>query len=77
MGGDRRLHSALHNGTLSSPLGFMFAVDRAAALQRSRRFLQAQYRMCKVGVRVLPPGLDGAPDAARLSHPGFDYNPLV
>ena len=68
----------LHNGTLSSPLGFMFAVDRAAALQRSRRFLQAQYRICKVGVRVLPPGNTlGAPNAARLSPPAFDYNPLV
>ena len=62
----------LHNGTMSSPLGFMFAVDRAAALQRSRRFLQAQYRICKVGVRVLPPGNTlGAPNAARLSPPAF------
>ena len=67
----------LHNGTLSSPLGFMFAVDRAAALQRSRRFLEAQYRMCKVGVRVLPPGWTGAPTASRLAAQGFDYNPLV
>ena len=67
----------LHNGTLSSPLGFMFAVDRASALQRSRRFLEAQYRMCKVGVRVLPPGMHGAARAARLPAPAFDYNPLV
>ena len=55
----------------------MFAVDRAAALQRSRRFLEAQYRLCKVGARVLSPGLLGAPRAARLPAPGFDYNPLV
>ena len=67
----------LHNGTLSSCLGFMFAIDRAAALQRSRRWLEAQYRMCKVGVRVLPPGMKGAPRAARLPAPGFDYAPLV
>lgn len=33
--------------------------------------------MCKVGVRVLPPGMRGAPTAARLPSPGFDYNPLV
>jgi hypothetical protein len=67
----------LHNGTLNSPLGFMFAVDRAAALQRSRRFLEAQYRMCKVGVRTLPAGMTGAGRAAFLPQPGFDYNPLV
>ena len=67
----------LHNGTLSSCLGFMFAVDRAAALQRSRRWLEGQYRMCKVGVRVLSPGMAGAERAARLPSPGFDYNPLV
>ena len=67
----------LHNGTLSSPLGFMFAVDRASALQRSRRFLEAQYRICKVGVRVMPPGTHRAPVPARLPAPGFDYNPLV
>ena len=54
----------LHNGTLSSPLGFMFAVDRAAALQRSRRFLEAQYRMCKVGRAAV--GLRGAQARARL-----------
>ena len=46
--------------------------------QRSKRFLQAQYRMCKVGVRVMPPGREGgAARAARLTNPGFDYNPLV
>jgi hypothetical protein len=67
----------LHNGTLSSPLGFMFAVDRAAALQRSRRFLEAQYRICKVGVRVMAPGVHAAGQAARVPLPGFDYNPLV
>jgi hypothetical protein len=59
----------LHGGALVSPLGFMFAVDRA--------FLEAQYRMCKVGVRALPRGLHGAPAAAALPAPGFDYNPLV
>lgn len=67
----------LHGGTLNSPLGFMFAVDRASALQRSRRFLEAQYRMCKVGVRTLPPGQSGASRASWLPAPAFDYNPLV
>ena len=33
--------------------------------------------MCKVGVRVLPPGWTGAPTASRLAAQGFDYNPLV
>jgi len=67
----------LHNGSLSSPLGFMFNVDRRSVLQRSKTWLLAQHRMCLVGVRALPPGVRGAPRAARLPSPGFDYNPLV
>lgn len=67
----------LHQGMMNSPIGFMFAVDRASALQRSRRFLEAQYRICKVGVRIMPPYLTSAPPVVRLSMPGFDYNPLV
>jgi hypothetical protein len=66
----------LNNGTWSSPIGFMFAVDRAAALQRSKEWLRAQYRMNKHGVRVLPPGMGSAPRAARLTLPGFDFAPL-
>jgi hypothetical protein len=67
----------LHRGVLSSPLGFMFGVDRQSALQRSKHFLAVQYRLCKVGVRVLPNGMSGAGRAAWLPRPGFDYNPLV
>lgn len=67
----------LHSGTLLSPLGFMFAVDRASTMLRSRRFYEAQYRMCKVGVRSLPKGMRGAGPAIHVPRPGFDYNPLV
>jgi len=68
----------LHNGSLVSPLGYMFNLDRRSALRRSREFLRAQYRMNLVGVRTLPAdGRTGAPRAAYLPMPGFDYNPLV
>ncbi len=67
----------LHNGTMISPLGYMFNLDRKSALQRSRAWLRAQYRMNLVGVRTLPPGSSGAPRAAWLPAPGFDYAPLV
>ena len=40
----------LHNGSLASPMSYMFSVDRRSALQRSKAFLEANYRMCKVGV---------------------------
>ena len=33
--------------------------------------------MCKVGVRTLPFGWNGAARAAFLPSPGFDFNPLV
>lgn len=66
----------LHNGTLKSPQGAMFAVDHATALMRSRTFYHANYRMAKYGVRVLDPGKSGAPRAARRDV-AFDYNPLV
>ena len=66
----------LNNGTWSSPRGFTFAVDRASALQRSRHWLQAQYRMNKRGVRVMPPSLHDAPRARWLPKPGFDFAPL-
>ena len=67
----------IHQGVLSSPLGFMFGVDRASALLRTRRFYEAQYRLCRVGLRAMPKGRLGAPAAAFLRAPGFDYNPLV
>ena len=67
----------LHNGSLASPMSYMFSVDRRSALQRSKAFLEANYRMCKVGVRSLEVGMSGAPRAARLRQPGFDFNPLV
>ena len=67
----------LHNGSLSSPLGYMFNLDRKSALQRSLPFLRAQYRMNLKGVRVLPPGWSGARQAVRIPLPGFTYNPLV
>jgi hypothetical protein len=67
----------LHRGMLSSPLGFMFGIDRESALSRSRDFLEAQYRLCKVGLRTMPYGWSGAPRAAWLPSPGMDYNPLV
>ena len=66
----------LHNGTWNFPLGFMFVVDRASALQRSREWIAAQYRMCRLGVRALPPGMHHAARAAVLRKPGFDYAPL-
>ena len=66
----------LNNGTWLSPLGFMFAVDKAAATQRSQAWLRAQYRMNKFGVRSLSPGMHHARRAARLPAPGFDYAPL-
>ena len=66
----------LNNGTWPSPLGFMFAVDKQAATQRSWAWLYAQYRMNKLGVRSLPPGVHHAPRAARLPQPGFDFAPL-
>lgn len=67
----------LHNGSLYFPAGFMFAIDRAAALRRSRAFLEAQYRLCRVGVRALPPGTRGAGRAIRVPPGGFDFNPLI
>ena len=42
---------AIHRGILSSPLGFMFGIDRTSALLRSRRFYEAQRRLCLVGQR--------------------------
>lgn len=66
----------LNNGTWASPIGFMFGVDRASALQRSKPWLAAQYRMNKKGVRVLPPGMSGASRASWLPSPGFDFAPL-
>ena len=51
----------LHNGTLFSPIGFMFAVDRRSVHLRSLRFLEANYRLCKYGVRVLPEGWTSYP----------------
>ncbi|KAL1526340.1 hypothetical protein AB1Y20_015054 [Prymnesium parvum] len=65
----------LHNGSLKSPEGAMFAVDRATVLRRSRRFYEANYHMAKYGVRVLPPGQTGQKRAS--SQAAFDYNPLV
>ena len=67
----------LHNGSLNSPLGYMFNLDRKSALRRSRPWMRSQYRMNLVGVRAMPPGLLGAPQAARLPAPGFDFAPLV
>ena len=67
----------LHNGTLKSPIGYMFNLDRKSALQRSREWLRAQYRMNLVGVRAMPPGWSDAHRAAWLPSPGFDYAPLV
>ena len=81
----------LHNGTLFSPIGFMFAVDRRSVHLRSPRFLEANYRMCKYGVRVLPEGWSShppqfkpgdAPDLPGQNANGFGakpfiYNPLI
>ena len=67
----------LHRGLLSSPAGFMFGVDRSAALQRSRRFFEAQYRLCRFGLRTLPRGVKLSPPAAQMEAPGLLYNPLV
>ena len=81
----------LHNGTLFSPIGFMFAVDRRSVHLRSLRFLEANYRMCKYGVRVLPEGWSSypaqnkpgdAPDLPGQNANGFGakpfiYNPLI
>ena len=75
----------LHNGTLFSPIGFMFAVDRRSVHTRSLRFLEANYRMCKYGVRVLPEGwVEHAPstempaqNANGFGGKPFCYNPLV
>lgn len=65
----------MHNGTLSAPACFMFALDRDSALQRSRRFLEAQYRLNRRGLRVLPPGVHGAARDAALAPPGFALDP--
>merc|ERR1712070_183232 len=78
----------LHNGSLFAPNAFMFAVDRASALARSRKFLRANYKLCKRGVRVLPAGVQSWPEQApfRNNMPGqndgtpgasFNYNPKV
>ena len=75
----------LHNGTLYSPIGFMFAVDRRSVHMRSLQFLEANYRMCKYGVRVLPEGwVDHAPstqmpaqNANGFGGKSFCYNPLI
>jgi len=69
----------LHGGALSSPRGFMFAIDRAAAIgRRSKRFLAAQYRLCRYGLRVLPRGLHEAPpNHTKLRPPAFSFPPLT
>ena len=39
--------------------------------------MQANYRLNKYGMRLLPPGWRGAPRASGLNRLGFDYNPKV
>ena len=40
-------------------------------------YLQANYRLNKYGMRLLPPGWRSAPRASKLNRQGFDYSPKV